>query len=106
MDFVKLLKNSIDTTKKKEESTSNTVRSKKNKENANDNTTNLEIYNDIKLGDYVKIVYLEGSQYNDYKGYIGEVKEYKKGKDYAIIMIVSTNVPKFIKISLKHFIKM
>lgn len=98
MDFVKLLNNSIEVHSKKSKETVN----QRKKEEVPINHT---FYEDIKVGDYIKIVYLENSQYNDYKGYIGEVKEYKRGKDRALIMIHSTNIPKFIKISLKHFIK-
>lgn len=64
------------------------------------------IYNTIKVGDTVSIVRLENSVYNNFKGYIGEIKEYKKGQDKAVVMLHATNYPKYIKVPLNHFKKL
>lgn len=59
---------------------------------------------DLSVGKTVKIVYLPKSPYNIYKGYIGEIKDYKKQNNYAMVFLNATNEHKIIQLPLKHFI--
>lgn len=79
---------------------------KKNKRGEFEDQEKMILYNNLKRGDYIKIIYKEGSIYNYYKGYIGEVKEYDKSSDFAIICLLTLSAFKLIKLPLTHFIKM
>lgn len=67
--------------------------------------TDLNDYT-IKRGDNIKMVYKEKGSHNMYKGYIGEVKDYRKGQDYAMVILHAMNDMKLMKVSIDHFIKM
>lgn len=73
-----------------------------NKDNDNINTNSL--YKNIRKGNFVKIVYLPNSPLNAYKGYFGEIKDYKYGQDEAIVFLHSINSLTFVKFPLNHFI--
>ncbi len=62
--------------------------------------------NDLKNGDTVIICYLENSPYNTYKGYIGEVKEYRKHNDVATVSLIATSNQKHIRVPIEHFKKL
>lgn len=65
----------------------------------------LDLYKNIKNGDMVRVIGVSGSILNSYKGYIGEVKSYKKNNDYALVFLhsISSNAS-IIKFPLKHLI--
>lgn len=67
------------------------------------NDTNTYHYN-LKIGDIVQIIYKPNSDYNSYKGYIGEIKDYKKDKDYALVFLYAVVQYKVVKFPLSHFI--
>uniref|UniRef100_A0A6C0H6J7 KOW domain-containing protein n=1 Tax=viral metagenome TaxID=1070528 RepID=A0A6C0H6J7_9ZZZZ len=64
------------------------------------------VYKNVHVGEMVKVVRLEGGLYNCYKGYIGEVKDYKLGQDSALVMLHAVNCPKVLRMPLEHFIKL
>lgn len=76
---------------------------KKQKDN-NDQITQIHhanSYKNIKRGDYVKIIGVKNSILNSYKGYIGEIRDFKKDQDYAIIFLCNYNRIRF---PIDHFI--
>lgn len=58
---------------------------------------------DFKRGDFVRIIRLEGSPLNVYKGYNGEIKEYIYRSDSAYIVLEAMAYPRRIKFPLGHF---
>ena len=117
MDFFQFLK------KTKQSSDSNTenleekppTEHNNKKEITNTNTTTNEItnttnetghvlYKNVKKGNMVRIIYNENSILNLYKGYIGEIRDYKKEHDFAIVFLHGINSQTFIKCPLQHFI--
>lgn len=64
------------------------------------------VYKDIRVGEMIKVVCMEGGLYNCYKGYIGEVKDYKRGQDSAVVILHAMNYPKMLRMPLEHFIKL
>lgn len=65
-----------------------------------------DLCRNIRKGTLVRIIRKPKSPHNIYKGYIGEVKEYVKNQDYAIIMLHALNTPKCFRFSLDHFVKL
>lgn len=59
----------------------------------------------IKRGDMVKIVNVPNSMLNIYKGYIGEIKDYKIDQDSALVFLHGITSITFIKFPLVHLIK-
>jgi hypothetical protein len=59
----------------------------------------------IKRGDMVRIVNVPNSMLNIYKGYIGEIKDYKIDQDSALVFLHGITSVTFIKIPLVHLIK-
>lgn len=60
----------------------------------------------IKRGDTVRIVNVPNSMLNIYKGYIGEIKDYKIDQDSALVFLHGiTSSVTFIKFPLVHLIK-
>lgn len=59
----------------------------------------------IKKGDFIKMVYKEKGGYNMYKGYIGEIRNYRKGQDYAMVILHAMINMKLMRIPIDHFIK-
>lgn len=112
MDFFQFLqnsKNNIDTSKIKKTQEKNTkLKNISHKHNeseiikSDDNMNSL--YKNIRKGNFVRIVYLKNSSLNAYKGYIGEIKDYKYGKDDAIVFLHGINCLTFVKFPLEHFI--
>ena len=64
------------------------------------------LYNDIRKGDFVKIIRLQNSVYNIYTGYIGEIKDYKRNQDTALVFLHAINNPTPIRMSINHFIRL
>lgn len=58
---------------------------------------------DIKMGMMVRIIYLEGSIYNSYKGYIGEIKSFVKNKNHVNIHLHACPSFKIISVPIEHF---
>lgn len=58
----------------------------------------------FKKGDFVIIQRMEGSPLNVYKGYFGEIKEYKYNNDIAYIILEAMNNPRRIQFPLGHFV--
>lgn len=97
---------------------------RKNNENANTNTnTNANanaknktlekirdqemaiMHDNINRGDYVQIIRKNGSLYNYYKGYIGEVKSYNKNSKSASICILGLPHIRTVQLPATHFVK-
>lgn len=64
------------------------------------------VYKDVRVGERIKVVRMEGGPFNSYKGYIGEVKDYKRGQDSALVILHAVNCPKLIRMPLEHFVKL
>lgn len=67
---------------------------------------NLENYGNIQKGNMVQVKYMKDSTLNTYKGYIGEVKEYKRGNNYAMIFLHPLYSYKLVKMPLEHLKKL
>ena len=73
--------------------------------NANEQIYHTNSYKNLIKGNLVKIIGIKNSTLNVYKGYIGEIKDYKKDQDFAIIFLyaIQTNAH-FVKFPINHFI--
>lgn len=60
----------------------------------------------FKKGDICKIIRLENSHNNIFKGYHAEIKEYKLYTDYCLVYIPATNNMTKIKIHKDHLISL
>jgi hypothetical protein len=118
MDFFQFLQNSKNeepkkkVAKEKSVKFTKTVESDDNRkivENTNDehniDKEQVTVYKNIVKGDMVKIVYLKDSILNAYKGYIGEVREYKRDQEIAIIFLHAITSKAMVKFPIEHFIK-
>lgn len=56
----------------------------------------------LKQGSIVSIVKYKESKYNIYKGYIGEVKDYRKNDSYLTVLLYATNYPTKVFIHRDH----
>ena len=65
---------------------------------------NTNLYENLKRGDRVKIIRMENSNLNCYKGYLGEIKDYKKNQDFALVYLLGTLNLAIVKFPLEHFI--
>jgi hypothetical protein len=72
---------------------------------AQETINSIDTYKNIKRGDFIKIIYQKNSILNCYKGYIGEIKEYRKEQTHALVFLHAINSTQFIKFPLTHFIK-
>ena len=59
----------------------------------------------IQRGDIVKIIGVPNSILNNYKGYIGEIKDYKRDQDFALVFLHGVISLSIIKFPLTHLIK-
>lgn len=114
MDFLEILKNSSNSTddnikqkdKQKPKITKNYDNSQLNTNyNSNSQLNTISTYKNIKKGDFIKIIYQKNSILNQYKGYFGEIKEYRKEQDSALIFLHAISVYRLIKFPITHFIK-
>jgi hypothetical protein len=103
MDFFKLFKNSTSTNQNP--STSAETDKKNTSRSIQSQSTGLQAYQNVKKGDRIMIVRLAGSPLNFYKGYLGEIREYRNGCDYAIVVLQTTCYPRLLHMPLNHFIK-
>ncbi len=83
----------------------NTDTNKENTETIKQETSTFMNSSLIKRGDYVKIIYKPNGRYNTYKGYIGEVREYRKDRDFAMVILHAMVNMKLMRIPIDHFIK-
>lgn len=65
---------------------------------------NTTLYKNIRKGNFVKIIGVNGSYLNTYKGYTGEIKDYKRDQDFAIIFLHAVNQITIVKFPINHFI--
>lgn len=127
MDFLNFLKNSStnDTSKKSkrdtitikknyatpisehaiEQNTSTTQFGNPPVVTAQETINSIDTYKNIKRGEFIKIIYQPNSNLNCYKGYIGEIKEYRKEQTHALVFLHAINSTQFIKFPLTHFVK-
>lgn len=59
----------------------------------------------MRKGNYIKMIYKEKGGWNMYKGYIGEIRQYRKGQDFAMIILHAMANMKLMKVPIEHFIK-
>ena len=113
MDFFQFLQNSknetSDTKIPKTKTQRKTIEINKMENKTGDeigrNNEDITLYNNIQRGDFVKIVYLKGSLLNSYKGYIGEIRDYKKDQDSALVLLHAISSHCVVKFPLQHFYK-
>lgn len=58
---------------------------------------------DLCRGNMVKIIRKQNSSLNYYKGYVGEIKEYKQGRDKALVFLHAINSYTRIWFPIDHF---
>jgi hypothetical protein len=61
-------------------------------------------YKNIRKGMFVKIIGVTGSYLNHYKGYFGEIKDYKRDQDFAIIFLHGPVKLTILRFPINHFI--
>lgn len=117
MDFLEILKNSSDLTEKANKqkdkikqkqkiSSNNNLDNNSDLNNSNNSQLNSNsTYKNIKTGDFIRIIYQKNSILNHYKGYIGEIKEYRKEQDSAVIFLHAISTFRLIRFPITHFIK-
>ena len=121
MDFFQFLQNSSDTTNKKPNK-KNIVKTQdqdqdqdqiqdqiqdqtQDQDNQQQQNQEITVYKNIKRGDFVKIIYLKNSNLNIYKGYVGDIREYRKDQNSAIIFLHAISSSNNIRFPIEHFIK-
>lgn len=72
--------------------------------NVSTKTENLNSINHLKIGTFVKIIHYKNSLYNVYKGYIGEIKDFKQNSNTAVINLHAINENRSIILPIDHFI--
>lgn len=60
------------------------------------------VLSSFKRGDVIQIIRYKNSPYNMYKGYIGEVKDYKKGMDKISVYLYAMASYKLLILPLEH----
>lgn len=70
---------------------------------AKDALMNME-FKHVRQGMFVKVVAIPNSALNVYKGYKGEIKEYKSGNEYAVVVLHCINNLPAVKFPLNHFV--
>jgi len=68
------------------------------------NTFNLEQVK-FKKGETIRVIYLEKSSLNDYKGYNGVIRDSLVGSDTCMVMLEALNSGSAIRFPKKHIIK-
>ena len=105
MDFFQFLHKSSDSPVKNTNKNPNEKNIVKTQENQQLENQEITVYKNIKRGDFVKIIYLKNSNLNIYKGYVGDIREYRKDQDSAIIFIHAISSSNNIRFPIEHFIK-
>lgn len=100
MDFFQFLSNSTEQTTEK----INDTKASTSKQTSH-SQLETTLYKTLKVGDFIKIIFSQNSNLNVYKGYIGEIKEYKQDQTHALIFLHGISAPTIIKFPLYHFIK-
>jgi hypothetical protein len=92
---------------KNKQSNKNKVQKENKQQQENEQLCNQEntVYKNIKRGDFIKIIYLENSNLNSYKGYIGEIRDYRNDQESAVIFLHGISSNNAIKFPIQHFIK-
>jgi len=88
----------------KETNSKETPHSIKIERPANDVSAHVT-YQNVSIGTLVRIIRKPNSKLNIYKGYIGEVKHYRKGQEHAIIFLYAIASLKCVQFPLDHFVK-
>lgn len=71
-----------------------------------DNTIQVQMnFTEFKKGDFIKIIYLQDSPLNYYKGYFGEIKSYIKNAKNAYILLDAINSNRELEFPITHLIK-
>jgi transcription antitermination factor NusG len=108
MDFFQFLQKSTESSEQiKTNQKTNTFIEKKSteEESIQEKDQETTVYKNIKKGDFVKIIYMKNSILNTYKGYIGEIKEYRKDMDSAVIFLHCITSFTSIRFPIEHFVK-
>lgn len=117
MNFFQFLKNNDSTSPKLEESKNNEnvrsnfiegsqVTSPKLDDSKNNKVIEKQYHSSVlKPGNRIKIIYYPNSYYNSYKGYYGEIKDYKKSQSFALVHIFTSTSTRKISLPIDHFIK-
>jgi len=58
----------------------------------------------LQKGTTIKVIKYRNSPYNIYKGYIGEIKDYKRDMDTALVFLHAISSFNLIRLPLEHFI--
>jgi hypothetical protein len=105
MDFLEILKNSsnITTQIKNNQKDKNKQKITTTPKNNDMHLNSISTYKNIKKGNFIKIIYQKNSVLNNYKGYIGEIKEYRKEQDSALIFLHAITSFRLIKFPITHF---
>jgi hypothetical protein len=61
---------------------------------------------EFRRGEMCRIIRMEGSYLNSFKGYLAEIKEYKKGNKFALVILHAQNVCNKIKMPVKQLAKL
>jgi hypothetical protein len=80
------------------------TRSPSNDDSIKNDIYNTTLYKNIKRGDFIKIIGVKGSHLNSYKGYTGEIKDYKRDQDFALVFLHGINNVSIVKFPINHFI--
>lgn len=64
------------------------------------------ICDNFRVGDTIQIVKVENSYLNHYKGYVGEIKEYRVGNTHALVVLHAMIHLRKIKFPIKHLVKL
>lgn len=106
MDFFLLNKSQVESTK------NNSQAESKSKRDATFKTPPMLDHNDTRMNDsllrrghFIKMIYKPNGQYNMYKGYIGEIRDYRRGQDYAMIILHAMVNLKVMRVPIDHFVK-
>ena len=109
MDFFHFLQNNNNTNNKTSISINNTKNSyqESSKQNSSkpSNLSPIIKHSNLKAGDPIKIIFYPNSEYNSYKGYSGEIKDYRKSQSFALVYVYTSTSTKQIRLPLEHFIK-
>ena len=113
MDFFQFLQASKE--KSNDKSENNLQKVDANIDNVSNNVSNnddvsndvsnencIDTYKNIRKGSMVKIIYVKNSLLNSYKGYNGEIKNFKSGQDFALVFLHGIQHKCIIKFPLKH----
>ena len=112
MDFIQFLQKSTDNpdnskkTKRKTKTTQDELSKDKTLQLTSREHREIEqTHFYVKRGDMVRIVHVPNSRLNNYKGYIGEIRDYKRDQDFALVSLHAIISIPIIKFPLVHLIK-